>query len=719
MALISSPISLATEILPQDIPAPPELPEDTKALELVVKDLNRAEYYTLARGMTVEWDRDDRLYLFRMPVAFWEGSSVPRSSLGIPLIFEHIESLMPQFMQALFSDDPPFLCNPRATTTGEAARAVSQLISKQLKDICFKEETRLGLKEALTYGTGVWKAGWKREKKTRRTYKLAGQPEAQPIGHGKTINAATEESRKTVEMLEEYEVNTPCIEKVHIRHILVSPDLRVPDIRKAKYVIHRMYLTLDELEKLRDQPGYKMPSNEYLRSLFEPPKESPERSLLEGRSTTSVLNTGVSSLDINMEFKAMPRWQNASEDPNLQVLEVVEYTTPDRIIVVLNRKLCIKNDINAFGCINYFSTPFVDVLDSWYGIGIAKLLSGEQRLQQGVINSRLDDLALRLSGTFLRKRGANTPTQQLRLRPGGIIDSDDDKGVQMINYPPAIADAFTEVEASDSRAQRRSGANDIVTQGQMSHPSSIGRTSFGMQTLAAGVGARSGYFIDCVVDYFFIPFLQFVHECNSRWLSVEEIRSVLGEEAEKAFTGNALEVKNANVKFQMLSGSKMRAKMAMQQQLMPMMQLLSAAPVLESIQDQDKKIQWMEFVQQFFDVTDWPGRQSLIVDQTPEDKQKMAQKNEMMQQMSLVNQKHQATMAEIDQKGLAQSGTHVIRALLDELTTNPDHKIALLQTLHEMQQSAIENGQQQQQGPQGQDQNDPLGIMGGGGTPNG
>jgi hypothetical protein len=687
MALLDSPLNLGKEINTADFPLPPQLAADDIALQLVLRDLARSENQILAKGMTVAWDRDDRGVLFRMPVAFWEGSSVPRSALGIPLILEHIESLMPQYMQALFSDDPPFQVNPRPKTTLDAARAVKQVISKQLQDIGFQEEIRLGLKESLTYGMGVWKAGWRRVKKFRRGYKYAESPEAVMVGVGIAINKPTRKSQEVVEYLEEYEINEPKIEKVHIRHIIVDASLAVPDIRKAKFVIHRTYPNLEDLEELRDQPGYELPSKEVLQSLFDPPKESPERSIMEGRSTSSVLNTGVSSLDINMEFKAMPRWQAPSEDPNLQPLELLEYTTENKVIVVLNRKLTIKNVVNEFGKINYFSIPPIDVLDSWYGIGIAKLLSGEQRLQQGIINSRLDDLALRLSGTFLRKRGSNTPTQQLRLRPGGIIDSDDEKGVQMIQYPPAISDAFTEVEASDNRAQRRSGANEIVTQGTLTQPSSITRSAAGVNTLAAGVGARSAYFIDFVTMLVIIPFLDFVHESNSRWLSIDQIQEILDDGLEKAFEGDAIEIKNANVKFKMQAGTKLRAKVAIQQFIPPLLQLLGNEAVLTALQDQQKKVNFVKLIQQMLDAADWPGEQEIITDQTDADKQLIQQKSEMAQQNSLIQQKHQATMAEIEQKGVAQSGTHIIKGLIEELGHSPEDKVNLMNAIQQLMQT--------------------------------
>src|SRR5579859_297086 len=102
MAILAANQAVYRDLDTREVAPTPEIPAIDPALQIVLKDLNLAEYYLLAKGMSVEWDKDDRLYLFRMPQAFWEGSSVPRSSLGMPLILEHIESLMPQVMNALF-----------------------------------------------------------------------------------------------------------------------------------------------------------------------------------------------------------------------------------------------------------------------------------------------------------------------------------------------------------------------------------------------------------------------------------------------------------------------------------------------------------------------------------------------------------------------------------------------------------------------------------------
>src|SRR5271157_1682153 len=672
MALIDTPLSFSDEIKAAQVPLPPELPEDKIVRELVLKDLNRAEYYLLAKGMSVEWDADDRLYLFRVPQGFWEGSSVPRASLGVPLIYEHIESLMPQVMSALFADDPPFEIISRPRTKQDVARAAKQLINYQLSNMGFREELRKCIKELMVYGTCYMRLGWRRYKKPVRKRVRRGTPKVTLV-NGLPVKSYEKGSGNWVMKTEMVEVNEPYCENVHIRYCVPDPKLRCPDVRRAAFHIHREYMGVEALEKaFRKVPGNKLPDTDILKSYFDQPKESPERSLLEGRSTTSVMNTGISSLDLNMEFKAMPRYQESTADPNKEQLEVVEYWTENQHYVLLNRKTVIINEQNTFNEICYRSACFTDVLDSFFGIGLARLLKGEQRLQQGVINGRLDDLSLRLSGSFIRVRGSNTPAQQLRLRPGGIMDTDNVDGIKMIEYPPALADAFTEVEASDTRAQRRSGANELITQGGQQGPSSITRTATGMNALSAGVGARLGYLIDFISNLCFVPTLEFIQESNSKWLDEETITSILTDELAHDYQGDMLDVVNAKVKFRMLASAKAKARQALAQNMMPMMQIFQQAPVQEALQMQGLVVDWVEIAQAIADISEIAGTQKWIRTMNDAEKKAMAAKNQFAQDMATKATEHRHAMDEIAAKGQAQSGTAVVKGLVDELKEGAD-----------------------------------------------
>ena len=679
MALIhgQTSIDVGSELKAADFPLPPQTPEDDPVLNLVLKDLNRAEYYLLAKGMSVEWDADDRLYLFRVPQGFWEGSSVPRASLGRPVIYQHIESLMPQVMSALFSDDPPFEAIARPRTKQNAARAAKEIINYQLAEMGFREEVRKVCKELMVYGTSVAKVGWRKYKKTIRTRVRKGSPTVQSV-NGLPVTSYPKSS-KWVMKNETIEVNEPYFESVHIRHIIPDPKLRCPDIRKGQFVIHREYMSVEELIKaFGSVPGNQLPDREVMKSWFEQPKESPERSMLEGRSTTSVMNTGISSLDLNQEFKAMPRYQEGTANPNKEQLEVIEYWTKEQHYVILQRKLVILNEQNTYGEIPYRSACFTDVLDSFYGVGLGRLLKGEQRLQQGVINGRLDDLSLRLSGSFIRVRGSNTPAQQMRLRPGGIIDTDTPDGIKMIEYPPALADAFTEIEASDTRCQTLSGANETITQGGQQGPSSITRTATGMNALAAGVGARLGYLIDFISNLIFVPTLQFIQECNSKWLDEETIQRILTDELAHDYEGDMLDIVNANVKFKILASAKAKARQALAQNLMPMMQVFMQQPVIESLSAQNKTFDWSEFAQKVLDISEVSGTQMLVRDMTQQEQAALKAKNEFAQQAAMQQFQHNNEMQQIEAKGQAQTKTAVTKeltkGLVDALTeaANPD-----------------------------------------------
>jgi hypothetical protein len=424
--------------------APAQQKDDT-ALKIVVQDVAYAEQFIQSKGLLAEWDKADRLNMFHVPVANWDGSNIPRAHLGVPLVVEHVESILPQIMTGLFSDNPPFQSNPRPGTKMQTARAADAILAWFLKEIGFREELLLGTKSTLLYGTGVWKWGWETYERKRKIYQRKEPKKFVPTGIG-GVNVNQPKSDEIVQVDEVEQVNRPVFEHINLKHILVDPGCRTQDIRKARYVIHRVYKTYDEVLQLADYEGYEIPPDATLRQILFPPKEVTPSSDLEKTSIT-----------FERDFKAVPRAEQTSVDPTKQKLELLEYWTADRVYTVLNRKLIIRNEDNEYGVIPFCSVNFVHVLDCFFGMGIAKLVGDEQRMQQGVINTFLDDLSLNLNGMFVRKRGTNTPTQQMRMRPGGIIDSDDEKGVNILQRQPIDSAIFGVIarRISERNAARR------------------------------------------------------------------------------------------------------------------------------------------------------------------------------------------------------------------------------------------------------------------------
>lgn len=647
---------------PSELAWPGEKQPDRTALKLVLQDIALAETWVQTQGWVQEWQRQENLYLFRVPIRYWEGTRVPRSHLGMPLVYEHVESVLPQLMSGLFGDDPPFMSKPKPNTSMDAARANNYLLAWELKQVNAREEVRLGLKYMLLHGTGIWKYGWQRYTRDRTIYrrKKPYKWSLTPIGALTKIGQPGSDEIEKVQVQEE--VNLPVFEHRNIRHVLVDPGLRSSDIRKARFVIDLRYPSILDLDELRDYEGYDIPSRDELLSLLFEPAEVPRSNPLE-----------ISGITLFNEFQATPRWQKSTVNKLQQPLELAEYWTKDRVYTVLQRKLVIRNEPNPFGVIPFLSCTMSDVLDGFFGIGIAALIGNEQRMQQGVANAFLDDLSLNLNGMFLRKRGSNVPTQQLRMRPGGIIDADDDKGVTLMQRNPVlVGETQAVLQASDSRAARRTAANEQAVQGVMpSQNSSITRTATGVSTMSSGTGTRLQNIIEQFSYQVFVPLLDAVHKMNGQFLRPDQINKILTKELGIAYQGDVLDLINGQYDFDIVAGARMQSKAAMRQSLPLLYQFLLTDPVMQSLQAEGKKINVAEMVKMTFDVSGWPNQNDVIVPMTPQDQQNAQANSPQAQQVAQLQ--HAQNMEQVktnnksqllEQETEARAGQLVIRKLL-------------------------------------------------------
>lgn len=645
MPTIPEPLDIRSEIQPTEVKWPPAIPTDTSALKLVVQDAERAETWRQNKGVMTEWSRADRLYHFKVPQQFWEGTLVARASLGVPLVYEHVESLLPQIVGSLFADTPPFMIKPRPGTSMQAARAMSHLLEWELERINFAEEIRLVAKSCLLYGTGIAKWGW-----TSQTNRIR-----------RIIQPNPQDPDETAVQEIDQEVSLPTFESLDLRRIFVDPSLRVPDIRQARFIIHQVYMTLQELDDLRDMEGYDIPARTALQGYFFPPQEV---------ATTGIDGANPHPLSLQNEFtQAEHPSAQVSVNPLLLPLEVLEYWTADQVITVLQRKLVIRNVDNEFGVLPFVSCAFSDVLDGFYGLGLGKLIGGEQQLQQGIINARLDDLSLRINGMFVRLRGSNSPTQQVRMRPGGVIDVDKEGGVTMLDRGVGLPEAFAEVNFSDQRAQRRSGASEFVVQGSIpqSGTSSL-VTAGGVNALASGAGARIQYFIERqLAGLVFVPTLNALLAMTRERLAPSQVERILSEELGVALDdAQPLDILNANVDFSILAATKLQARRAMAATLPTLIQFLVNEPVMSALAEQGKKINFEELVNMLFDVSAWPNQQNVVVAMSDEDTQRNMLNNPAIQQMLAGQAQGEQDSRMIEEKAIAQSGRDIIKQTLKQ-----------------------------------------------------
>src|SRR6185312_10304147 len=249
--------------------------EEDPALRLVVGDATRAENYELSKQWVMQWPTALGLYQSPYAPRYWEGTQTERASIPFFTVANAVNSLTPQIMSGLFYDDPPFMIQPRPGTRDLACQAMAAVLAYQLDDINFREELRLGVNNVALFGTGIWKWGWESFERKRRVYERKHAPTVlSNTVNGVNLGNITVRDDAIDEVEKTETVERPTFSNIEdITQVLVDPTLNRPDIRKAKYVVHRMWLTFDDLDKLRDRPGYTIPERSELLSLFLPPRE--------------------------------------------------------------------------------------------------------------------------------------------------------------------------------------------------------------------------------------------------------------------------------------------------------------------------------------------------------------------------------------------------------------------------------------------------------------
>jgi hypothetical protein len=252
----SEPVTLAQEPTPEEI-------EDAGALSLVKQDAERAEAWIAGNQWNERWSEVDILYDSPRVFKTWEQTTVMQPNVQRYIIVRHVNSIHPSMQEGLFLDNPPFIALQRPGTDADTVRARSAVINYQLEDMEFETEVSNGLFQDILHGTGIWKWGmaWEEVPDLSFVRKAAPIKQIGPLGQDITIH--TDESDEFEEKLETKRVLKPFFENRELRCILVNPGLRLPDIRKAKFVIDKTYVTLADLLEMKKDPDYKnLPSEE-------------------------------------------------------------------------------------------------------------------------------------------------------------------------------------------------------------------------------------------------------------------------------------------------------------------------------------------------------------------------------------------------------------------------------------------------------------------------
>lgn len=656
--------------------------ENSAALQITVQDAISSEAWLQQNYWGLRWREADALYQSPPSIMMWDGTTTPRSNVNRFVVAETVNAIHPQIMNGLFYETPPFVLRPRPNLTEDTTRAIKALIGAELDDIGFRQEVDWGLFSALNFGTGIWKWGFKSYPKK--------YPKYEPVANAVSISSKlpgvsptvleTPESMMYKKVMVEEDVHTPTFEYKDLRYILVDPGLKVPDPRKGKFVIDRMYVTYKDLEKLADEEyvdedstgkqtlkkRYMLPSKAEIKEWFAPPKQDPAH----GSQNESVSVTGTAYIQ-----HAKPAFQTTTADPLDEPLEILERWDNDKVITVLNRVKVIRNEPNEFGCIPFLSLNWWNIPDAFWGLGLGRVIGVEQRVQAGLINACLDLASLIVNPMFVRSRGANIQEQQIRQRIGGIIavDGDPQQALTLLEQPNIPAEVVGQIAMSQQRVATTSGADQQLTMGVNTGKGGAMRTGTGAAGMIQATMNRIGGFAEAFVRQVYEPFIYKVHQMNKDKMPIAYIKKLLGEKLGKKFKFDAGNFLNGPAEFEVLAGSHLAAKSQMAQSLFMMMQIFDNQQVMQQLAQQGKKISIEELLHMVHDLSGFKNYYDIVQDMTPEEIQRaqmqspaaLAQMKVQAQQQSQQTQFDQKTQI-IDQENEARAARDVFRIIAEK-----------------------------------------------------
>lgn len=669
--------SLAGTIDPKEVKSPSEVSDDA-ALKIVTRDAAYCRSWIEARYFNIRWIEVDLLYQSPPTLRTWEGTQTPKANIVKFTVATHVNAINSKLVGGLFYEEPPFNLVQRPNADVNAIRAIEEITSYQLDAMNFKQEVKYGFFSCLLNGTGIWKWGWKEYYKTEIDF----EPLADPVSYsdvlGNENEIATQDSDKFSMTPKDVLCAHPYFENCDIRQVLVDPGCRVPDIRQAKFVVHEFPVTYRDLIRMKDEVYYDEQNNPIYR--YNLPSEQEIRSWFETPVAANFIpaagsNSAAGSNNTSFIQHAAPLFQKTTEDPLDEPLMVQERWDENKVMTVLNGRKLIRNEPNSFGCIPFYSVNWWMIQDCFWGIGLGTALGGEQRLQQGFINSVADIGTLAANQPIIRSRAANVNTQQVRARLGGFIDVDGDvtKALHPMDLPKIQPELFEIVAASEARTESTSGASAQLTMGETPSKgkTSMGRTATGAGGLMQAAVDRIGGLVEDFNRQVFQPWLWKMYDLNCIFLPPSVYRQVLNDElgtALKVSMKQYLKGRKGIKTFDVLAGSHLAARQQMAQSMPLIMQYFTNPELAGQIADINGEfIDFSELLHMLTDVSGWGSSTyySIMKKLTPEMKQQRAANNpaaaKMASQQALQEQRATDKAKQSEQDWTQRAAGDIVR----------------------------------------------------------
>ena len=552
---------------------------DAYALTLVNRTFTQYETYR-QNSHDVRWNTNDALYFGWVPQKTWPGTTIARSALSMPIVFDQIEASLPAIYQAIFGSQPEwFQVQAEAGVDPQEARQQQEKLLYDLDHshdgfgLTARIDIMQAAKSALTYGNGGVAIEWDGEKKG-------------------------------------------CVVSwVDIRDIYVDPGASLSSVDHARSVIRRSHRTVEEIQAWRGADGMNIPIDPILWSMA---NSRPAAYADKAKQVQSAL----------LGQNYTPGVHDFLPNPTDRKIEVLTYYSKTRIIIVLNREWVAFSDKNPYGFIPFCFAPAYTVLGKFYAQSIPDVQEGNQRYIEGLLNGRIDEVTLALHPPRVSKANSLMTPSQAKWGPGSVAKTQNPKDdVQFFQPSGATTNVYSEIDFINTAAEKRTGISGLST--GVPKPSNANRTQGGMQLQLQGSSLRLSAFVANLEDYLIVPMLYKMAKMHEVHLAAEDPSTQLpGMNPQGELTQVPATAFYKRCRFKVLASSQMitREKLA---QIFPfLLQNLVQGGLLQNLTQAGMTVDWTQMFQMLQDASGIGKLYTIVRPMTPQEQQALAQQQQ-------------------------------------------------------------------------------------------
>lgn len=448
-------------------------PASNKTLSLVNDRFERARSYRVTEQDDV-WERSYNNWRGKLDTTLFPW----RSKLFIPWSFTVVETIIPK----VFARDPKWRAISRSPDfSDEASRVVQDLLTYQWIRAGMRLKMYDFIKDSLMYSKGYAKVSWKFKTKTTTIQ--------EPVV-GKNDEITFKETRKS-----DIEHDDPNIEIVDPYDIYVDPDATCLD--DAAYLIQRKSVPLSQV---KDNPNYK--------NTDKINEETYEDQYLD---------------KISRYGDSVPQ-----KDKHKDLVEILEYWEEDRLVVIANRGVVLRDTPNPY---HHKMIPFVELDDyrdphKYYGQSELSVIDPLQREVNSIRNQRRDYDNLALNPVVMMVPGTLRNPNSAVMAPGAVWNVTDLNSIAPFALPQLQSSA-TDIEQQTIADIQRTVAIDEIGIGLL--PDNPQRRSATEVVTAQSMAGKRFAIKIALLEEAVKKIGQLVFALNQQFLDQERLIQVVGE----------------------------------------------------------------------------------------------------------------------------------------------------------------------------------------------